>query len=548
MRTAGSGSASRSCAGSRSCTAAASAATSAGPGRGSELVVRLPAIAPPAAAVADVPRAARRSAREILLVEDNEDVRETLRDLLEHDGHRVRVACDGAEGLEAALAAPPDVALIDIGLPELDGYELARRFRAAHGGRSHRARRAHRLRHARGPRACARGRLRRAPREAGRSGGTGADPRGARRGASVRVVFPAHADAQGPRGPPMIELAVPGRLCLFGEHSDWAGRYRTADPSLRPGFCLVAGTDQELRAEARRAGGFEIESLLPDGRRAGPLRLPWSQDALGDAARAGGFFAYAAGAAAELCARGVLGGAALRVRSDLPVRKGLSSSAATCVLVARAFDRLYGLGLGERGEIEVAFAGERRTGSECGRMDQICAYGRRATFLRFDGESLDVEVLAPAGALHLLVVDLRREKDTRRILRDLNGCFPAAPGARAAAVREALGPRNEALLARARAAVVGGDARALGALMREAQALFDAQVAPACPELRAPRLHEVLAHPAVAELALGGKGVGSGGDGSAQLVAPDPAARDALAKRLETELGVACLPLTIAPA
>src|SRR5262249_12342455 len=71
--------------------------------------------------------------------------------------------------------------------------------------------------------------------------------------------------------------------------------------------------------------------------------------------------------------------------------------------------------------------------------------------------------------------------------------------------------------------------------------------APACPELRAPRLHEVLAHPAVAELALGGKGVGSGGDGSAQLVAPDAAARDALAKRLETVLGVACLPLTIAP-
>jgi galactokinase len=83
--------------------------------------------------------------------------------------------------------------------------------------------------------------------------------------------------------------------------------------------------------------------------------------------------------------------------------------------------------------------------------------------------------------------------------------------------------------------------------MTEAQALFDAQVAPACPELRAPRLHEVLAHPAARELALGGKGVGSGGDGSAQLALPSAAVRDALAKRLEAELGVACLPLTLEP-
>jgi galactokinase len=165
--------------------------------------------------------------------------------------------------------------------------------------------------------------------------------------------------------------------------------------------------------------------------------------------------------------------------------------------------------------------------------------------LCFDGDALEVEPLAPGGPFHLLVVDLRSGKDTRRILADLNACFPDAPGPTAAAVRRALGPQNAAILVRARERLLAGDAAGLGALMTEAQGVFDAHVAPACPELRAPRLHQVLDHPALGELGFGGKGVGSQGDGCAQLVARDPDARDALARRLEQDLGVRCLPLTL---
>jgi galactokinase len=342
-------------------------------------------------------------------------------------------------------------------------------------------------------------------------------------------------------------LFVPGRLCLFGEHSDWAGAYRSRSREIAPGYCLVMGTDQGLHAEVEACSRFEIASELPDGASLGPVRLPAEPGALDEAASAGEFFSYAAGTAAEVVSRFRVGGLAIRIRADLPVRKGLSSSAAVCVLVARAFSRVYGLGLSERDEIELAYAGERRTGSECGRMDQICAYGQRPTFLRFAGSELEVEVLRPGRALHLLIVDLRSGKDTVRILRDLNACFPAVPGALAEGVREALGPSNEKLLRRAREAVRAGEAAQLGGLMTEAQEVFDALVAPACEELRAPRLHEVLDHPAAAELAHGGKGVGSQGDGCAQFVARDPAARDALAATLERDLGVACLPLTIRP-
>jgi galactokinase len=343
-------------------------------------------------------------------------------------------------------------------------------------------------------------------------------------------------------------LFVPGRLCLFGEHSDWAGQYRAQDPAIAPGLCLVTGTDQGLAADAERAADFVVESGLTDGTRAGPFAAAMAPDALAAAAAAGGFFSYAAGAAAEVATRFGVGGLSLAIRADLPVGKGLSSSAAVCVLVARAFSRAYGLGLSPRDEMELAFAGERRAGSECGRMDQVCAFGRCPSLMHFDGERLEVEPLAPGGALHLLVVDLRRRKDTRRILADLNACFPDAPGERAMRVREALGARNRELVLRAAEAVRAGDAPALGALMREAQARFDADVAPASPaELAAPALHAVLDHPAVAELAWGGKGVGSQGDGCAQLVCRDPDARAALAARLARELDVGTLDLDLRP-
>ena len=69
------------------------------------------------------------------------------------------------------------------------------------------------------------------------------------------------------------ELFVPGRLCLFGEHSDWAGGWRRARPELSPGVCLVAGTDQGIRGEAEAAGAFEITSVLASGEEIGPARI-----------------------------------------------------------------------------------------------------------------------------------------------------------------------------------------------------------------------------------------------------------------------------------
>ena len=72
-------------------------------------------------------------ARRIVLVEDNDDMREGLREVLEQSGHHVKEAHDGITGLAVILAEKPDVAIIDIGLTGMDGYEVARRVRAAFG-------------------------------------------------------------------------------------------------------------------------------------------------------------------------------------------------------------------------------------------------------------------------------------------------------------------------------------------------------------------------------------------------------------------------------
>jgi CheY-like chemotaxis protein len=69
----------------------------------------------------------------VLLVEDNEDIRESTRELIEGLGHEVRVATNGLEGVEWVKASKPDVVLIDLGLPGIDGYEVARRIRGELG-------------------------------------------------------------------------------------------------------------------------------------------------------------------------------------------------------------------------------------------------------------------------------------------------------------------------------------------------------------------------------------------------------------------------------
>jgi two-component system CheB/CheR fusion protein len=107
--------------------------TSEGRDRGSTFAVSLPlADRPDACATSANPETPRHKLR-IAIVEDNQDIRETLRELLSLDGHEVLIAEDGKSGLDMIVRERPDLALIDVGLPRLDGYEVARRIKEVFG-------------------------------------------------------------------------------------------------------------------------------------------------------------------------------------------------------------------------------------------------------------------------------------------------------------------------------------------------------------------------------------------------------------------------------
>ncbi len=104
-------------------------ADSCGQGRGATFTVTLPLEVRPGACAATLPSSESGRSRRILVIEDNRDSAQSLKDALELSSHRVDVAHDGAEGLAKARILKPDVLLCDIGLPELDGYQVARIIR-----------------------------------------------------------------------------------------------------------------------------------------------------------------------------------------------------------------------------------------------------------------------------------------------------------------------------------------------------------------------------------------------------------------------------------
>jgi len=345
-----------------------------------------------------------------------------------------------------------------------------------------------------------------------------------------------------------MRIFVPGRICLFGEHSDWAGGYRRIDSRIEKGYTLITGTNQGIHANVdSHPDKLILTATRPDGTRMGPYEVPMDLAVLRSEAERGDFFSYVCGVAYQIATHYHVRGLCIdNYLTDLPIKKGLSSSAAICVLVARAFNRIYDLKMTVRGEMEYAYQGEIVTPSRCGRMDQGCAYGDRPIMMTFDGDRLDVEELPVRGELHFVIVDLCAGKDTMEILASLNRCYPRPADDLQQKVQDYLGPINKRITHEARDAVIRGDAKRIGELMVEAQSLFDRHLAPACPSQQtAPVLHRVLTYAPIQPHIWGGKGVGSQGDGTAQFICRSRQDQERTVELIESGLKMPCLRLTV---
>ena len=346
-----------------------------------------------------------------------------------------------------------------------------------------------------------------------------------------------------------IDLFVPGRLCLFGEHSDWAGKYRSMNSNIVPGAALVTGIEQGIYAIVEKSSIFSVTSEAPE------ISEVWkdfscrmeSQE-LKNIAKSSSFFSYCAGVASYMLEWYKVGGVHIHItKMNMPMKSGLSSSAAICVLVCRAFNQLYKLNLNTMGEMNIAYWGELRTASRCGRLDQACAFGVRPVKMTFDAEEVDVENFNIKKPLHWVFANLNAEKDTIRILADLNKAYPFAGNELEQNEQRALGEINQEIIKRAIDCMRDGRVEDLGKLMTEAQSIFDTMIAPMCPsQLKSPKLHQVLADENVKLLTYGGKGVGSQGDGSIQFLAKDEQCQQTLVDYLNSQ-NMPAYKLTIQP-
>lgn len=327
---------------------------------------------------------------------------------------------------------------------------------------------------------------------------------------------------------------VPGRLCLFGEHSDWAGRYTAQNSEILPGKAIVTGINLGIYASAEMSDNLQISTFDGDSNTL-EFEMEMHREILKKEAMKDSFFCYCCGVAAYMRENYNVGGMKLDITEvTLPMKKGLSSSAAICVLVAKAFNELYDLHLSNRGIMKVAYAGERLTKSRCGRLDQACAYGERPVVMEFSDEEINVKKLKVGKTLNWVFADLSASKDTKKILSYLNRSYPFAQSQTDRDVQYALGEGNHQIIEDAVCAMEEGNVEELGRIMNRAQKLFDEKVAPACPEqLNAPVLHETMNDENIQKWIYGTKGVGSQGDGTIQFLAKDKRCQEELVAYLK---------------
>lgn len=334
-----------------------------------------------------------------------------------------------------------------------------------------------------------------------------------------------------------VEVFVPGRLCVLGEHSDWAASYRIYNQSIEKGYAIVAGLNLGIYLRGWKSEKFSYQ--FED------KHICLTKDELADYSRKD-FFEYVIASAKLVNDKFSVSGLEICCeKMTLPMKKGLASSAAICVAVIRLYNLIYELNLSMEEEMMLAYTAERSTGSLCGKMDQVCAYGQGLRLVEFDGSDICVTPLITNNEFIFLLVDLHGTKDTKKILTDLNSIYPFPQNKTEERLLSFLGDKNKEYVDNSVKAIINDDKMNLAKLLTQYQKQFDTDVACFSKELESSLLHQLMSKVCTMEGVLACKGVGSQGDGMAQILISDENAVDRVIETISREFSYDCYKLMI---
>lgn len=313
-----------------------------------------------------------------------------------------------------------------------------------------------------------------------------------------------------------MKIFMGGRLCLLGEHSDWVSSYKVNNPRISNGKAIVTGLNLGIYANIEKSNIFEINmpTNYPN------LCIKFNTFSLKNYINNKGFFSYACGSALQMLKKYKVSGLKINIEKiTLPIKKGLSSSAAICLLIIKSFNEIYNLNLTPFEIMKLAYLGEREAGSNCGMLDEICLLGNKTHIVNFFNGEINYEVCSIKKNIYMVVCDLDGNKNTQKILSDLNNSFPYPKNLVDKRLHHYFNIINNKLVEKAVCCLKYGKIKKLGTIFNKAQKLFDKFVAPKSKELIAPLLHKYLKDKYIKSLTYGGKGVGSQGDGTVQFIA-----------------------------
>lgn len=336
------------------------------------------------------------------------------------------------------------------------------------------------------------------------------------------------------------DIFVPGRLGIIGEVSDLVTPYLEENNKLIPGCAIAMTVEQGIYATVKESSNLVI--TMNDKK----FTCEMNEDILlKHAEDKNNFFAYVCGCSLYMKRKYNIGGINVKItKMDLPIKKGLSSSAAICVLITKAYKKVYNLEMSEEEEIEAAYQGEHLALSKCGKLDQSVIYKNQLVKVDFYSNEVNASEILPKEKIHILVADLKGDKDTAKIMSDLNNCFPFYKNDNEKKVHQMVSLKNRRIVQDSVNCIEIGDLKKLGKNFRKMQKLKD-KCSVVCSEFESPKLHSLLRDKTIKKLSYGAKDVGSGGDGCIEILAKNEQSKEKLKKYLENDLGLTTYSFTI---